>query len=233
MARLARLALVVLLASCAGCSDDANTPDGRVDAAVFDAMPDGPSGCEGTGEFTGELIDFDSSPANFMGVFDAVFSRPGRPECTVHTAPNGRFILVIVDAPFVFDVDAPDDYFDGIWPVEGARVPGVTFSARAFSASDLGNLGVTPDPTKAHVMLYQDNPPVALTVSGNPGATFTTADGSVWAAGNAEAYILFANVEVGTGTVTLTDATGTVEPTALEIPVQAGKVTYITTREQL
>lgn len=219
------LALVTLVSlGCGGCGGGDGDADARpIDADDADADPDG---CSGAQPFTGELIDFASTDADFLGVFDAVFTLRDETSCTATTAPNGRFVLQAPDHESVFDVDAPDDYLDGIWPVSVIPAP-VTQSGRALTAADLSGLGVTLDPTRAQVMLSQTQSPVALTISGDQGPTFTTEDGVAWTAGNDLRYVLYTNVEVGDGTQALVDPGPVV--TFGELRVEAGKVSYVTT----
>src|SRR5688572_20923611 len=221
------LALVTIVSlGCGGCGGGDGDADARpADADDADADPDG---CSGAQAFTGELIDFASTDETFLGVFDAVFTLRDEPTCTGTTAPNGRFVLEAPDDHFtVFDVDAPDDYLDGIWPVGSGFA--ASPSGRALTAADLAGLDVTLDPTRAQVMLSQSNlNPLPLTISGTQDETFTTQDGAVWTPGNDLRYVLYTNVEIGSGTQTLTDAQAVTE-TLGELVVEAGKVSYITT----
>jgi hypothetical protein len=212
-----------------GCPGSSSTPDGRADAGQVDAAIDARIGCTGAQEFTGELIDFDSSPSAFQGVFDAVFTMRGEPTCTATTAPNGRFILSVPLDVVEFDVDAPGDYLDGIWPVDGGLIASATNSSRALAEADLVGLGVATVPGRGHLMLYQDAvAPLPLGLTGDPDGAFTTADGETWAPGNDQRYILFTNVAPGVQMVT--DDQAITAPTGRPL-VEAGKVTHITTRQ--
>src|SRR5262245_17259702 len=88
--------LVVLLISACG-DDGGGTTDARIDASPADARVDAPPGTCPAGEvfFTGELLDWDWSLANAVGVNNAMLVVQGMPQRTDATAPNGRFELCI------------------------------------------------------------------------------------------------------------------------------------------
>jgi hypothetical protein len=100
---------------------------------------------------------------------------------------------------------------------------GIT-AARATSLSE--DLGEVYDPAKATVMVYQAVDSAVVTLSGANGSAAASVDGTMWEPGSDRRYIAFTNVEVGGGTQTLSAPTGIgFGP----IPVEAGKVTYVTT----
>jgi hypothetical protein len=220
------LAVAIIVAGCGGCSDDASTPDGRPDGAV-DAQPDAfVPVCTGPQELTGELIDFDSSPANFLGVFDAVFTLRGEPACTEHTAPNGRFILHVPTTDQVVDVDAPDPYLDGalLVPRDTITTAGIVFSLRGVSLSRAMQLDPAQDAAHGLVAVNQSNIADVWTLTG-AGASFDSEDGTIWAAGNDQPYILFTSVAPGTQTLSGSGiAIG-----GGDIPVVAGQITWVAT----
>jgi hypothetical protein len=204
---------------------DGASADARVDAATADAAN---TDCSGNNPYTGELIDFDSTEADFLGVFDAHFSVRGEADCTADTAPNGRFILSLPDSGGITDIDAPTGYLDGIAVVKPQQFlnGGATFSYRDLTttrATELYTLfSETFDPTKAHVVVNQTADHEGFTLLATHGIVVGSADGSAWAEGDSATYILFTNVDVGTGMTTLTGtATGN-----SEIPLEAGKITY-------
>ena len=232
---MTRAQIVAILASaaCGGCSDDANTPDGRPDGAA-DAPIDSAGACAGAEPFTGELIDADSSPTAFLGVFDALFAHRGEPGCTARTAPNGRFIMTLPAADAIVDVDAPDPYLDGavVLPLATAMVTD-DYSFRALTearAMELNFLlGQNYDNQLGMLMVWQavDHDSFALTGAEMP---IGTEDGSDWAPGNAARYILFTNVIPGTQTLTAT--TGATVGDG-DYPIVAGQVTWVPTEFHL
>lgn len=227
MIRSVSVVMVIAAAAAAGCSDDGNTVDARTDAAV-DAAPDAfVPVCTGPQELTGELIDLDSSPANFLGVFDAVFTLRGEPACSEHTAPNGRFILHIPTTDQIVDVDAPDPYLDGALIVPRATItaPGIEFSSRGVSLARAQELDPAQDAAHGLVALYQAGTEDNWTLT-SANAASGSDDGSTWAPSSSAKYVLFTNVDPGTQT--LTPAIGTTIGGG-DIPVEAGKVTWVVT----
>jgi hypothetical protein len=221
--RIAPLALLCCATACAGCSDNPTTPDGRVDAMI-----DGDPGPCGGGEqlVTGELVDFDSTAGQFLGVFNARLTADATPPRTATTAPNGRFELCAPAAPrIVLDVDAPGDYLDGKMYLDAMEPDARPLSFRAFSAARAAMLYAFA-PARAHVLVYLSgdrsdmsldrahDPPLAGNDDGTPG-TIT------WSAGNSGRYVLFPNVDASSPTVTLDgDYAG-----PHIIPVAAGQLT--------
>lgn len=221
------LVVAIAITLGAGCSDDGATIDARPDAPI-DAAPDAfVTVCTGPQEFTGELIDFDSNPALFLGVVDAVFTLRGEPRCSTHTAPNGRFILHIPATDQIADVDAPDPYLDGevIVPRATITAPGIEFSQRAVSLSRAQELDPAQDTAHGLVGVYQAGSDDTWTLT-NSNASVGTEDGTTWAASTSAKYLLFTNVDPGTQT--LTPAGGTTIGGG-DIPVVAGQVTWVTT----
>lgn len=76
---------------------DANgTADARLgDARVHDARVDAFVPCFGQQLFTGEYVDWDSTPKSFLGIPDTTVAEVGNETNSVTTAPNGRAILCL------------------------------------------------------------------------------------------------------------------------------------------
>lgn len=231
-----RTVAILIALSCsavAGCGKDEVLPvDGpRADAASpgADAATDaGATGCDGTNNYTGELIDFDSTDTAFLGVVDAQFSVRGDPDCTATTAPNGRFILRLPDTGGMTDIDAPGDYVDAVAAVSPQQFfnGGATFSYRNFTTTRAmalyDSLGQTFDTSKAHVLVNQSVDLETFSLAATHDAVVGSTDGSTWAAADNTRYILFTNVDVGSGMTTLTGtATG-----ASDLPLEAGKLVF-------
>jgi hypothetical protein len=232
--RSALLALVVVSAACScngGGDDDADAAPPTADAPI-----DGPMlVCNGTTQFTGELIDFDSTTTLFMGVFDAVFTLRSMPGCTDRTAPNGRFDFQVENLDVIADIDAPPDYLDAVVIAEqeviGSSGPVISLrlltSTRATAFYQAQGLPAF-DPTRAHVLVFSPIDRVQLAI----GAAHDTAqagndddgDGAfTWAAGDVGRYVLFPNVDAAQPTTSLTgDPDG-----ALTIPLVAGQMTFV------
>jgi hypothetical protein len=127
---LAPLAILGLWSWIAGCSSSASAPD---------AGPDTPSPCP-AGElfYTGELVDWGSTAAAFLGVYEASFTVDGEPSRTDKTSPNGRFELCLANAASTLvtvDATAASTYFDGVAVAEADVIKsGLTISMRSFTA---------------------------------------------------------------------------------------------------
>jgi len=227
------LALALTTVACAGCGDDGVTPDAPHADAAVDATVDAGS-CTGPQAFTGELVDFDSTLTSFMGVFDAGFALRGEPGCTARTAPNGRFIMTLPASDAIVDIDAPATYVDGLVVVPQATITatGASYSLRSFTAARADalyqSLAQTFDVTRGHVLIFQAQQLDSFALTGTNGVTIDSADGSGWAPGNAARYVLFTNVEVGTGTQTLSSTSGAAVGVG-PLPIEAGKLTFATT----
>ena len=191
------IALACCATGCSGC-------DGS--SAVPDAPGDGPCGAERF--VTGELVDFDSSTAQFMGVFNARFTVEGMPARTATTAPNGRFELCAPGTgAMTFDVDAPADYLDGKAYLEADALGGRPLSFRAFTQARASML-YSFDPGRGHVLVFLAGDRFDLTLSRAHGAPLAgnddDGDGAfTWTAGAAGRYVLFPNVDASSATVAL------------------------------
>jgi hypothetical protein len=238
----------VCAAACAACSDHPARPDVSTDAPP-DADP-----C-GVDQFvTGELVDFNSTTSQFVGVFDARFTVEGMPARTSTTAPNGRFELCApVTSAMIFDVEAPGAYLDGKAYIEASALGGFyPVSFRALTQASASTLYAF-DANRGHVLVFHTGDGIGLSLSrahdpalaGNDhdrdgaGSSFCPSvsrnfalagndhdrDGAfTWAAGQEGRYVLFPNVDVSSPTVTLL---GDVTTGPHEIPVAAGQLTLV------
>src|SRR5262245_6875567 len=110
MRSLAWSLLGMLVASLvAACGDDSPAvPDAPVDGASSDATVDA-GRCGADLFLTGEFVDFDWTPAQAIGIADAVWTVAGDPSRTTTTVPNGRVELCIPrGARTRIDVTTPD-----------------------------------------------------------------------------------------------------------------------------
>lgn len=207
----AALALVIAVTAC---SDGNKKPP---DAAPLLVM--------------GEIVDFDSTDTGFCGIFRATFTVRGAPAITDSTNPNGRFMLNISFGkdPVLVDITPPTAGSECLAGMPTYSMPGVMvidpmiaaaaqeISARDFTTMRQATLGVTLDPAKGHVFVHVDGAQPSISVS--TGSDLTIAwNGATWAAGSTGINVFFANVPAGTTDVT----------TAGTVPVEAGKITYVT-----
>jgi hypothetical protein len=231
------MSLLVVLAVAA--SGDNIKPEQPIDAALdapVDAAPDGP--CASGRYVTGELVHFDSSPAMFSGVPDALFTQRNGTAMD-RTSPNGRFEMCAQGADYLFDVDAPGDRIDAIAYIEpealtaGRVISFRTWRSQAEVTTWYTDRGLTWDATKAHVFVFAAGDRSNLTLSGAShdtpqcGNADTTPDTYVWAAcggGNAAGrMVLCPNVDPPAGSVTVIgDLSG-----QHTVPVEAGKLTLL------
>lgn len=229
------LAAVLVAVALAGCSDDA--PSDPVDAAV-DVAIDTPSidaaGCGADLLFTGEYVEWNSTTADFHGIFDARFTLvdDGR---SAATAPNGRVILCIPPTGALRITATEAGHTPAVFQVDAAvfTPAGSSFTARGLATisrnADYGALmtGLTFDASRAHVMVEKRGTaqPFALT-----GATQRFAyDGAAWTDADQGELVLFPNVPVGSGTATLSSTGGAfVGPTTIELV--AGQLTVVPLR---
>lgn len=230
--RLLASLIAVGLTGCAGCG-------GGGDDAPLDAtpLPDIDNGsCGDQLRFTGEYVDWDSGAA-FCGIFEATFTaRDDGPMDS--TAPNGRFDTCIPRdaAQVVFDIAPPAAASECTSPPSTYPLPGLAiatpdvilaggfWSGRNLTMDRLGSLGVTLDPTKAHVFVHVDGTPRAVTVAAAHDAP-QARNADTWAAGDTGSDVFFPNVEVGGGQTTVSvdgGATG-----AGDVPVEAGTITNV------
>jgi hypothetical protein len=101
---------------------------------------------------------------------------------------------------------------------------GQIISLRSFTTVRVGTLGVTLDPGKGHVFVHIDKTAQPVQVS-SAHATPQYFDGTAWnTTGPTGVNVFFPNVAVGTTNVTMTG--GAVGQAT--VPVEAGKITYLT-----
>lgn len=225
---------VVLVTMLAACGDDGAGP---VDAAPVPVDIDNGS-CGDQIRFTGEYVDWDSHKS-FCGINDALIEVVGGSMDS--TAPNGRFDLCIPDAASTrLDVTQPTGVSQCTTPPGAYTFPtilfaqkaviqsGGFFSGRAFTTGRQATLGVTLDPTKAHVFVHVDGPERTVSLGaphGTAQAIRSGVAGSDWVAGAQGTEVFFPNVDVGTGTTMLTTDTGAVGTGT--IPLVAGTLTNV------
>lgn len=223
---------VVSLLSClcahplAGCgSDDSPASDAAppaVDAGRDAGPPVDAGGPCRAGEvlFTGSYQDWDGNsagPTNTLGTVVA-----GAQSSFTINAPNGRVVLCLPAAGTSVVSFTHDDYLPLRYTFDPASA-GTAFDIRGLTPGRadelLMGLGVTPDPQLAHVFvavrMATDNPEAvgaavtgARVALGNAAAgTFTADQAGVLGAGDTlagDAFVLFANTELGGGTTTVT-----------------------------
>jgi hypothetical protein len=215
------LAVVVLglggLGACGGGSN--GTPH---DAAAD--TPAGPCGAELS--FTGEMIDWDSTDANFCGVAGAVWTVRGDATRTDTTPPNGRLSMCLArQTQTLIDVTPPTagSQCPGLfntpmntYPMaavaivpEGVLVPNASFSVRAMVQSRQATMetqiGAPLDAAHGQLYVHVVGTPHAVSISAAHGAT-QRFDGTTWAAGATGSDVFFPNVDLSGGVVGVTIA---------------------------
>lgn len=220
------------------CGDDGG--GGPADAAFVPVDIDNGS-CGDTLRFTGEYVDWDSD-ASFCGINDAVVEVEGG-FAMDNTAPNGRFDLCIPNQPVTkLIVTQPTAQSQCTTPASGYTTPtimvasrmvilaGGFWSGRSFTtarqASFFQQVGQAFDSNKAHVLVHVDGPARPVSIAAAHGPTWAIA-GTAWAAGDTGHDVFFPNVDVGTGTTSLTvmNAYGTGD-----IPLVAGTITNVSVK---
>lgn len=217
----------------AACGDNLQLAvDARpIDSVPADADPDGPCA---TGRYvTGELLDLDSTSAALAGINAATFTQRGG-TATDMTSPNGRFEMCAASTTnYLFDVDAPATHVDAIayFEVEALTARMISFRTwtPARAVTFYTSLGLTYDPTKAHVLVFLAGDHSQLTLSGGSRGTViagndeATAGTVTWAAGSTGRYVLFPNVDPTAGEVmVMGDLSG-----PHTVPVAAAKITFV------
>ncbi len=225
MVRLAVLAS--LLVACSACGDDGDTPSDATPVVDIDN-----GSCGDQLRFTGEYVDWDNDET-FCGVFEALFQVQGGGAMDT-TAPNGRFDMCI-DGDALVDITVtadnspctvpPSPYSLGGIAVANAAMlrAGGFFSARNFTAAREVRVGFVPDAAKGHVFVHVDGANRTIAITGTHGAAQANAT-TTWAAGDTGHDVMFPNVDPGMVTVSATG--GNVVGTG-QVPVQAGKITYV------
>lgn len=222
-----------------GCPNNSAQVDAALDAKVdasIDATVDA-GRCGADYFLTGDLVDWDSTEANFRGVFPAVFSVEGEPARMDQTSPNGRFELCIVAAARTrLNVDAPGagdtGYVDAILIADKSVTDAIGFvSTRSFrnarAAEFFTQQGIAGgyDATKAQLLVQTVGTPRAVTIDRVASPVALDAN-NVWAAGAAGSEVLFPNLDPATATVNV-GSSGTVLG-AGAVPLVAGKLTFVT-----
>lgn len=228
------MTMVGLVAACSGCGDDGGSVDASFTIDIDNAS------CGDTLHFTGEYVDWDTDVA-FCGIADATVDVEGD-GATDTTAPNGRFDLCIPrTSPMTkLIVTQPSGNSQCSNPISGYTVPtilfanrdvilaGGFFSGRAFTtarqATFFASAGISFDSNKAQVFVHVNGTPhaVSLTAAHAPPQTIVA---TTWGAGDTGKEVFFPNVDVGSGTTTLTVAGGAIG--AGNIPLIAGTITNV------
>jgi hypothetical protein len=226
--------LVSVLAACSGCGDDGGTSDASIVIDIDNGS------CGDQLRFTGEYVDWDTD-ASFCGIGDATVAVEGDGAMDT-TAPNGRFDLCIprTTATTRLDVTQPAGNSMCANPASPYTVPvifsanrdvilaGGFFSARAFTTARQTSFyqaaGLTFDATKAQVFVHVNGTPRAVSLAAAHAPTQAVV-GTAWAAGDTGEDVFFPNVDVGSGTTTLTVAGGAIGTGS--IPLVAGTITNI------
>jgi hypothetical protein len=186
--------------------------------------------------FTGEYVDWDSSDTSFCGIFNASFQSREHPGVMDMSNPNGRFMLNIPlgTKPGLVDITPSTTGSECLAGMPTYALPGVAvadpaviatgqiISLRNFTAATATMLSITPDPAKGHVFVHVDGSPSAVAISTGSGLSLKY-DGTSWTAGTTGVNVFFANVDPGMTDVTMGTATGNGT-----VPVEAGKITYVT-----
>lgn len=181
---------------------------------------------------TGELIDWDSSTASFLGINGASITLTLDTEFGAVTPPNGRLAFCgRPDLPLEFTIDGPGDYLDGTLSIDRDVLQnGGNISLRAFTATRAASFfserGLIFDPNAAQIVVLSIFDASTLSInlthdtaqSGNDDGTGTI----VWSDGDAGRYVLFPNVTVAGSFATVT---GDLMTGPRMVPVAAGKLT--------
>lgn len=199
----------------AACGDDGGM-------ATVDAPPDP---CMPEMQFTGELVDWDSTDSAFKGVFGAHFTLQGNPSKTTMTAPNGRWILCVPAADGLATVDTAmtSGYIGGTVKIDKTVIQsGAQLSYRSFTTTRAADFGF--DAGLAHVFVHVHGGSRTVTTTDAP-AVKKHFDGAAWVDGNTGSNIYLGNIA---GTSTALTVSGGGATGASSIPLAAGQITYIT-----
>ena len=226
-----------------GCTQYRNTPDAITapDAVVVDSMPGADATtCGNNVLFTGETVDWDSTLDQFLGVFDAAWTVQSDTSLSVTSAPNGRFLLCVPNAArtvvTVTPPTATNQYMSAL-VVAGVNPQSHTVvdaSLRLFTAaralSFFSDNGLTFDPTKGQVLVFEAGDPIALSIDADHDQVLAATDAAhagtfVWSAGSTGTYVLFPNVDLSTGMTTMTDG---ITADTVVLPLAANTISYTT-----
>jgi hypothetical protein len=223
-------ALPIILVAC-GSSPATVLDAPRAIDATGDAGP-----CGADLSFTGELVDWDSTTAQFCGIFGATLQVHGDPSRVDHTPPNGRIQLCLASAPTTqIDITPPTAASECAIPKSTYAVPGIlvanqaviasgaVVSARSFTMARAPAFAF--DSAKAQVFVHVDGTPRAVSITGTHDAA-QAFDDSTWAAGSTGANVFFPNVDPTPG-ATSVDVAGGATGTG-SVPISAGTFTYLT-----
>ena len=224
------LTITILGTACSACSDDGGT---AIDATPVIDIDNG--SCGDALNFTGELVDADSNMTNFCGVNNAALDGGGAMD---NTAPNGRFEMCIPRASQTNIVIMPPAAASGCTGMPGTYtmaavavanpatiLAGGFWSGRMITTARLATLAPGADMSKAHVMVHVDGQRRAVAILATHG-TAQAYSGTAWAAGESGSDVFFPNVDIASGSTTLTVVGGAIGTGS--IPLQAGKLTMVT-----
>jgi hypothetical protein len=227
------LAIASVLVACSACGDDGDNPPS--DSTPVVDIDNG--SCGDQLRFTGEYVDWDND-ASFCGINDALFEVQGGQGAMDNTAPNGRFDLCISGSGVtLLDITPPTDPSQCTVPPSAYSIGGIAvanvamlraggfWSGRNFTADRAATLGVTLDPTKAHVFVHIDSGSRTVAITAAHDATQAVVD-AAWAPGDTGHEVFFPNVTIGGGTTSVS-ATGGGVIGAGEVPLAANKITYV------
>lgn len=233
-----RRSLAVLVLGLGACGGGNSTP--------HDAAPDTPTGpCGAELSFTGEMIDWDSTEANFCGVAGAVWTVRGDTSRTETTPPNGRLSMCLArKTQTIIDVTPPTAgsqcpaLFNqpmNTYPMAAVAiipdtvlVPNASFSVRAMvqsrQASMETQIGAALNPSDGQLYVHVVGAPHAVSISAAHGAA-QKFDGTTWAAGTTGSDVFFPNVDLSGGVVGVTIAGNAVGNG--NFTMEPGKLTYL------
>lgn len=175
----------------------------------------------------GELVDWDSSTSDFLGVAGAIVTQASDPSRTLTTPPNGRLALCPhPDLPLTFLVDAPGEYLDGTLALQREAI-NTPISVRTLTASRATTFfnehGLIFDPALIQLVVQQTGDRQTLSINAPHDTTLAANDDDgdgvfTWNAGAAGRYVLFPNIQGTLTTVTISAPPGP----PLTVPVAPG-----------
>jgi hypothetical protein len=232
-----------LLAACTGCHNNPHAkPDAPVDAKVdapIDAQADASACPAGQIEFTGEYVDWNSTNAQFCGIFMATLAQDSDLANSDSTPPNGRFKLCVPGtARTQIDITnpsgaspcspSPGSYsttMPGIAIADPAVITtGQIVSYRDFTTTVASMFSPSLNASDAQLYVHVDGSASTITLS-EPAASEMYFDGTTWSTTPPATIVavFYMNLTPGTVTVTMTGATGNGS-----VPLAAGAISYIT-----
>lgn len=224
------LALVLLVTACSSGGG------GGVDATPVVDIDN--ASCGDLLNFTGELVDADSTSATFCGVNNAMLDGAAMD----NTSPNGRFAMCIpamgtsnltLTPPGTASScsNMPGTYtLPAIVVANPATIrAGAFWSGRLITMQRMATLVPSFDAAKAHVMVHVEGQKRAVAILATHGAA-QSFNGTSWGAGEMGNDVLFPNVDVANGSTMLTVVGGAIGTGS--IPLQAGKLTLVTVLAQ-